>query len=91
MQRWCPAPDNQVRNDSSGLHNVTGIIGTTVSGTFLYLIGAINLVVLYGIVKVFREMPRLPSEFLACSVTATAEAKNESNNDGSIGRSRSRR
>ena len=48
--------DNQVKNDSSGLHNVTGIIGTTVSGTFLYLIGAINLVVLYGIVKVFREM-----------------------------------
>ncbi len=50
------ALDNQVKNDSSGLHNVTGIIGTTVSGTFLYLIALLNLVVLIGIIKVFREM-----------------------------------
>ena len=34
------ALDSQVKNDSSGLHNTTGIIGTTVSGTFLYLIAA---------------------------------------------------
>ena len=45
-----------VRNDNSGLHKVTGIVGTTVSGTFLYLIAAINLVILVGIVKVFNEM-----------------------------------
>src|SRR6201999_3234021 len=32
------ALDDQVRNDSSALHNVTGIVGTTVSGTFLYLL-----------------------------------------------------
>jgi high-affinity nickel-transport protein len=50
------ALDNQVRNGSSGLHNVTGIIGTGVSGTFLYLIAALNVVVLAGIVKVFRAM-----------------------------------
>jgi nickel/cobalt transporter (NiCoT) family protein len=50
------ALDNQVRNDGSALHNVTGIIGTTVSGTFLYLIAAINMVILVGIVRVFREM-----------------------------------
>jgi len=50
------ALDDQVRNDGSGLHNVTGIIGTTVSGTFLYLIALLNLVVLLGIVRVFREM-----------------------------------
>jgi nickel/cobalt transporter (NiCoT) family protein len=50
------ALDNQVKNDSSGLHNMTGIIGTTVSGTFLYIIGLINLIILLGIVKVFREM-----------------------------------
>jgi nickel/cobalt transporter (NiCoT) family protein len=48
--------DNQVRNGGSGLHNVTGIIGTGVSGTFLYLIAALNVVILAGIVKVFREM-----------------------------------
>jgi nickel/cobalt transporter (NiCoT) family protein len=45
-----------VSNDNSGLHKATGIIGTSVSGTFLYLIAAINLVILVGIVKVFREM-----------------------------------
>ena len=50
------ALDSEVKNDSSGLHNATGIIGTTVSGTFLYLIALLNLVVLIGIVKVFREM-----------------------------------
>ena len=34
------ALDGQVRNDSSGLHNRTGIVGTSVSGIFLYLIAA---------------------------------------------------
>jgi nickel/cobalt transporter (NiCoT) family protein len=50
------ALDNQVKNGGSGLHNMTGIIGTTVSGTFLYIIAGLNIVVLAGIVKVFREM-----------------------------------
>jgi nickel/cobalt transporter (NiCoT) family protein len=45
-----------VSNDNSGLHKVTGIVGTSVSGTFLYLIAAINLVILVGIIKVFKEM-----------------------------------
>ena len=45
-----------VTDDSSSLHNVTGLIGTSVSGVFLYLIGIINLVVLIGILRVFREM-----------------------------------
>ncbi len=48
--------DSQLRNGNSGLHSVTGIVGTTVSGTFLYLIAALNLIVLAGIVKVFRQM-----------------------------------
>jgi high-affinity nickel-transport protein len=50
------ALDNQVRDNGSGLHNVTGIIGTGVSGTFLYLLAALNVIVLAGILKVFREM-----------------------------------
>ena len=50
------ALNSEVKNDSSGLHNATGIIGTTVSGTFLYLIALLNLVVLISIIKVFREM-----------------------------------
>jgi len=45
-----------VKNDNSELHQVTGWIGTLVSGTFLYVIAAINLVILFGIIKVFREM-----------------------------------
>ncbi|MCS0602634.1 HoxN/HupN/NixA family nickel/cobalt transporter [Streptomyces sp. LP11] len=45
-----------VRDDDSHLHQVTGLIGTTVSGAFLYLIAGINLVILAGIWKVFRQM-----------------------------------
>ncbi len=47
-----------VRNGGSALHQVTSVIGTGVSGTFLYLIAAFNLVILAGIVKVFRNMRR---------------------------------
>jgi hypothetical protein len=50
------AVGSQVRNHNSALHNVTGVLGTAVSGTFLYLIAGLNLVVLLGILKVFREM-----------------------------------
>ena len=45
-----------VRDDNSRLHDITGLIGTTVSGTFLYLIAIINLVIMAGIWKVFRRM-----------------------------------
>jgi nickel/cobalt transporter (NiCoT) family protein len=48
----------QVESESSSLHTATGVIGTSVSGVFLYLIGIINLVVLVGIIKVFRQMRR---------------------------------
>jgi nickel/cobalt transporter (NiCoT) family protein len=50
------ALDSQVGNDASGLHKTTNIIGTSVSGGFLYLIAALNLIVMIGIVKVYREM-----------------------------------
>nr|WP_244181612.1 HoxN/HupN/NixA family nickel/cobalt transporter [Streptomyces curacoi] len=45
-----------VRDDDSALHNVSGWIGTTVSGTFLYVIAVINIVIMAGIWKVFRQM-----------------------------------
>jgi high-affinity nickel-transport protein len=45
-----------VQDDSSQLHTVTGLVGTTVSGVFLYVIAAINIVILAGIWKVFRRM-----------------------------------
>jgi high-affinity nickel-transport protein len=46
----------QVENDNSGLHSATGIIGASVSGVFLWILGILNLAVLLGILKVFREM-----------------------------------
>jgi len=45
-----------VENDRSALHSVTGVIGASVSGVFLWVLGIVNLAVLLGIVKVFREM-----------------------------------
>jgi nickel/cobalt transporter (NiCoT) family protein len=45
-----------VESDSSTLHSVTGVIGASISGIFLWILGILNLVVLLGIIKVFREM-----------------------------------
>jgi high-affinity nickel-transport protein len=44
--------------EESALHHYGGLIGTSVSGAFLYLIAALNLIVLVGIPKVFLEMRR---------------------------------
>jgi high-affinity nickel-transport protein len=50
---------SQVTGDkSSALQQNLGLISTSVSGVFLYLIGIINLVILIGIITVFREMRR---------------------------------
>jgi high-affinity nickel-transport protein len=46
----------QVNDDDSELHSVAGIIGTSVSGVFLCIVGVLNLVVLMGIISVFRRM-----------------------------------
>src|SRR4051812_5198567 len=46
----------EVKNQGSGLHSATGIVGASVSGVFLWVLGILNLVVLLGILKVFREM-----------------------------------
>ena len=48
----------QVTNEQSGLHQITGVIGASVSGFFLLVIAAINVVILYGIVKIFVDMRR---------------------------------
>jgi nickel/cobalt transporter (NiCoT) family protein len=47
-----------VEQDSSALHHYTSLIGTTVSGVFLCLIAAINVVILVGILRVFARMRR---------------------------------
>jgi high-affinity nickel-transport protein len=45
-----------VADDGSWLHSATGLIGPTVSGTFLWIIGILNLLVLISIVRIFRRM-----------------------------------
>ena len=47
-----------VSNNGSGLERFGGLFGTLVSASFLFLIGALNLVILAGIAKVFRSMRR---------------------------------
>jgi high-affinity nickel-transport protein len=48
----------QLNGDGSQLHNLGGYIGTGVSGFFLYLIALLNIVILAGILRIFREMRR---------------------------------
>jgi high-affinity nickel-transport protein len=45
-----------VKDDGSELHHYTGLIGTSVSGSFLVIIAILNLLVLVSIVKVFKKM-----------------------------------
>jgi|SRR5450755_612277 nickel/cobalt transporter (NiCoT) family protein len=47
-----------VRNTGSLLHKTTNIVGTTVSGTFLYIIAILNIIILVSILKIFFEMRR---------------------------------
>jgi len=44
-----------VRRQGSALHSLTGLVGTGVSGVFLYLIAALNLVILVQILRVFAD------------------------------------
>lgn len=45
-----------VENENSALHSVTGVIGASVSGVFLWVLGVLNFIVLLGIIRIFREM-----------------------------------
>ena len=46
----------QVTDGSSTLQSVTGVVGTLVSGSFLYVIGLVNLAVLLGVGRAFRSL-----------------------------------
>ena len=46
----------QLKDTNSSLHHYTGLIGTTISGTFLMLIAILNLIILVSIVRVFIDM-----------------------------------
>ena len=45
-----------VSNNNSGLEQFGGVFGTIVSASFLYLIAALNIVILAGIIKIWRSM-----------------------------------
>jgi high-affinity nickel-transport protein len=47
-----------VRDDSSALHQITGVVGPAVSGVFLCVIGALNLAVLAGLVRALLAVRR---------------------------------
>jgi nickel/cobalt transporter (NiCoT) family protein len=49
---------SQVLHANSGLQQFGTVFGTLVSAAFLFLIGGLNLVILSGIVRVFRSMRR---------------------------------
>jgi high-affinity nickel-transport protein len=45
-----------LEDDGSTLHTATGLVGPAVSGSFLFLIGLLNLVILVNILGIFRRM-----------------------------------
>ncbi len=47
-----------LESDSSTLHQATRFIGPMVSGSFLLLVGILNLIILLSIVRIFRRMRR---------------------------------
>src|SRR5579875_2066376 len=48
--------EGPVKAEGSDLHRVTNWLGTLVSGSFLYIIAAVNVVILLGIIRVFCRM-----------------------------------
>ncbi|WP_343602402.1 HoxN/HupN/NixA family nickel/cobalt transporter [Mycobacterium sp.] len=67
-----------VKDGSSRLHYYADLIGTSVSGVFLYLIAIINIVILAGIVGVFARMRH--------GVYDEAELEDQLNNRGLLNR-----
>jgi high-affinity nickel-transport protein len=45
-----------VQTHMNAMQDIGGVIGASVSGTFLWIVGILNLIVLVGIVKVYRQM-----------------------------------
>ncbi|HST54391.1 MAG TPA: HoxN/HupN/NixA family nickel/cobalt transporter [Solirubrobacteraceae bacterium] len=45
-----------VQSDASALHKVTGLVGPMISGSFLFIIGLLNLVILTSIFRIFCRM-----------------------------------
>jgi high-affinity nickel-transport protein len=48
----------EVQSDGSWLHQATGVVGPLVSGSFLLLIGLVNLLILLSVARVARRLHR---------------------------------
>lgn len=48
--------DHQLNNQNSAIEHTTQVVGTSISGAFLFLIAALNVAVLLGVMKVVRQM-----------------------------------
>jgi high-affinity nickel-transport protein len=48
----------ELQSDGSWLHQATGVVGPLVSGSFLLLIGLVNLLILLSVVRVARRLHR---------------------------------
>ena len=71
-----------VEDDSSALHHYTGLIGTSVSGVFLYVIAILNVMVLIGILRVFARLRSGEYD----SETGAAELEQHLDNRGLLNR-----
>ncbi|WP_421840904.1 HoxN/HupN/NixA family nickel/cobalt transporter [Mycobacterium sp.] len=67
-----------VSDHSSTLHHYTSLVGTTVSGLFLYLIAVLNVVILISILRMFAQLRR--------GIYDEAELERQLNNRGLINR-----
>ena len=67
-----------IQEDSSALHHYVSLIGTTISGVFLYAIAIINIVILASMTNVFTRMRR--------GHYAAAEIEAQLNNRGLLNR-----
>ena len=47
-----------IRHNGSSVHHYTGLIGTLVSGVFLYLIAILNMIILVSVLRMFLDMRR---------------------------------
>ena len=47
---------SQIHTSGSQLHTIGGLVGTSVSGGFLYIIAGLNLAILLGIIRLLREL-----------------------------------
>jgi high-affinity nickel-transport protein len=52
------ALNSPVKDNNSTLHKATNLIGTGVSGVFLYIIAILNIIILISILRIFSEMRR---------------------------------